>query len=141
MKVGHVHKKRLRRSPIFAPVALLPLQGATNRQAQEYTCDRYGLACGDTPEDAVAGMAALAAGQARWPELNFKRLQERRMGLRGFWASDHEYLSDYLWVAKGAYPLYDLASGREPREAGRNSSSRCLRVSCREFKAPGWLSW
>lgn len=119
-ELGHVHRKHLTWGPVLMPVAWLPLLGAALRRAQEYTCDRYGLASCASAADAKAGMAALAAGHSRWKHLNYAAYAAQRRDVTGFWASFHEFCSDYPWTAKRAYAIDELAAGREPVQPGRN---------------------
>lgn len=119
-ELGHIHRRHLVWGPILAPAVWLPLLGAGLRRAEEYTCDRYGLACCESAADAKAGMAALAAGHSRWPALNFAAYQQQRSDVTGFWGSFHEFAGDYPWTAKRAFAIDELAQGREPKQLGRN---------------------
>lgn len=119
-ELGHIHRKHLSWGPVLAPMAWLPLLGAALRRAEEYTCDRYGLYCCESADDAKAGMAALAAGHSRWNGLNYLAFQGQRTELTGFWSSFHEFTSDYPWLAKRAYAIQQLAVGREPEQFGRS---------------------
>lgn len=119
-ELGHIHRKHLRWGPVLAPMAWIPLLGAAHRRAQEYTCDRYGLACSSSPEAALAGMAALAAGHSRWSALNAESFHRQCESLGGFWASFHEFVGDYPWTAKRAFALSELAADREPKQVRRS---------------------
>ncbi|TAJ53380.1 MAG: hypothetical protein EPN60_00730 [Nevskiaceae bacterium] len=119
-ELGHIHRKHLSWGPVLAPMAWLPLLGAALRRAEEYTCDRYGLYCCESADDAKAGMAALAAGHSRWSGLNYLAFQGQRTELTGFWSSFHEFTSDYPWLAKRAFAIQQLAVGREPDQFGRS---------------------
>lgn len=119
-ELGHVHRGHLVWSPVLALATWLPLLGAGLRRAEEYTCDRYGLACCASATDAKAGMAALVAGHSRWPALNYAAYQQQRAEVTGFWGSLHELTGDYPWTAKRAFAVDELAQGREPKQLGRN---------------------
>lgn len=119
-ELGHIRQNHLGWSPVLAPMAWLPLLGAALRRAQEYTCDRHGLRCCPDPADAHAGMAALAAGHSRWSRLNLAAYRHQRFEVTGFWASFHEFTSDYPWTVKRAWALEELAQGREPRQRSRS---------------------
>jgi Zn-dependent protease with chaperone function len=119
-ELGHIHRRHLVWGPVLAPAVWIPLLGAGLRRAEEYTCDRYGLASCDTAAEAKAGMAALAAGHSRWPALNYAAYQQQRAEVTGFWASFHEIVSDYPWTAKRAFAIDELSQGREPKQLGRN---------------------
>ena len=120
-EIGHIHRNHLGWSPVLSLVMWLPLLGAGLRRAEEYTCDRYGLACCETADDAKAGMAALAAGHSRWATLNYAAYGQQRADVTGFWASYHEITGDYPWTAKRAFAIDELAQGREPKQHSRNA--------------------
>jgi Zn-dependent protease with chaperone function/Tfp pilus assembly protein PilE len=120
-ELGHIHRGHLTWSPVLALAMWLPLLGAGLRRAEEYTCDRYGLACCESADDAKAGMAALASGHSRWPALNYAAYGEQRKHVTGFWGSYHEITSDYPWTAKRAFAIDELAQGREPKQPGRSA--------------------
>ena len=69
-ELGHVHRKHLLWGPVLFPAGILPILGAAYSRAREYTCDFYGLACCEDPQDATRGVAALAAGGKRWRTLD-----------------------------------------------------------------------
>ena len=119
-ELGHIHRKHLVWGPVLAIVAWLPILGAAHRRAQEYTCDRYGLACCNNPEDVHAALAALAAGETRWKTLNLEAFAEQRHAVRGFWASFHEYVSDYPWTAKRAHAVNCLMQQQAVKQPSRN---------------------
>lgn len=127
-ELGHVHRNHLAWMPVLAPVAWLPLLGAALRRAEEYTCDRYGLVCCESADDARAGMAALATGHSRWPGLNHAAYQQQRTEVAGFWGSFHEFTNDYPWTAKRAYAVEELVQGREPKQPSRNVLAGVLAI-------------
>lgn len=127
-ELGHIKRKHLVWGPVLAPMAWLPLLGPALRRAEEYTCDRHGLACCADPADAHAGMAALAAGHSRWNSLNLDAYRRQRFDVVGFWGSFHEFTSDYPWTAKRAYAISELAQGREPKQASRNFLAGVLSI-------------
>jgi Zn-dependent protease with chaperone function len=113
-KLGHIRRKHLVWGPFVAIAAWLPLVGAAHRRAQEYTCDRHGLACCPDTESAFAAVAALAAGESRWDTLNISAYADQRHDVCGFWASLHELLGDYPWTCKRMHAIQSLALGHEP---------------------------
>lgn len=119
-ELGHVHRKHLKWGPVLAPMAWLPLIGSALRRAQEYTCDRYGLASCDSTTYAKAGIAALVAGSSRWARMNYAAYAGQRESVAGFWASFHEFTGDYPWTSKRAFAIDELAAGREPKQPRRN---------------------
>ncbi|MES9966408.1 MAG: M48 family metallopeptidase, partial [Sedimenticola sp.] len=44
-ELGHIHRKHLLWGPVLMPASVLPVIGTALRRAEEYTCDRYGVAC------------------------------------------------------------------------------------------------
>ena len=71
-ELGHIHRNHLFWDRILAPALLLPILGYAYRRAEEYTCDRYGAACCESPADAAAAMAAIVAGDTRWKAMSIK---------------------------------------------------------------------
>ncbi|WP_293368227.1 M48 family metalloprotease [Nevskia sp.] len=134
-ELGHIHRKHLVWAPVLMPAVWLPLLGTALRRAEEYTCDRYGLAACTSAEDAKIGMAALAAGHSRWSRFNYTAYASQRHEVRGFWGSLHEYASDYPWTAKRAFAIDELADGREPKQPSRNVLAAIL--ACFMPRMPG----
>jgi len=99
-EMGHIHRKHLLWGPFLAPALLLPLLGAGYSRAREYTCDLYGLACCENPQDATTGLAALAAGGRRWRVISKENYASQTKESSGFWMSFHELISDYPWLTK-----------------------------------------
>ena len=99
-ELGHVARKHLVNSWWLAPVMFLPLIGAAYRRAEEYTCDRYGLACCATPESAQHALAVLAAGPRQWKTLNTQDFMQQSRMSNGFWMSFNELTADYPWLCK-----------------------------------------
>lgn len=119
-ELGHIHRKHLLWGPFLAPALLLPLLGAAYSRAREYTCDRYGLACCENPQDATTGLGALAAGGRRWRILNKENYAGQRNESAGFWMSFHELISDYPWLVKRMAALQALASKQKIKNPRRN---------------------
>lgn len=134
-ELGHIHRKHLIWAPVLMPAVWLPLLGTALRRAEEYTCDRYGLAACTSAEDAKVGMAALAAGHSRWSRFNYAAYASQRHEVRGFWGSLHEYVSDYPWTAKRAFAIDELADGREPKQPSRSVLAAIL--ACFVPRLPG----
>lgn len=120
-ELGHIARKHLVWGPVLAPALILPLLGAGYSRAREYTCDRHGLACCEKPEDALRGMAALAAGHDRWRSLDLARFQEQAGVTGGFWMSFHELTGGYPWLSKRMVWVAALAEGRKPALPSRNA--------------------
>jgi Zn-dependent protease with chaperone function len=113
-ELGHIVRKHLQWGPLLAPALILPLLGAAYSRAREYTCDRHGLACCPRPNDALRGMAALAAGHERWRTVDLAQYAEQAGRSGGFWMSFHELTGDYPWLTKRVAWLAALAEGHSP---------------------------
>ena len=99
-ELGHIERKHIAHGWWLGPALFLPLLGAAYRRAQEYTCDRYGLACCPEPNSALHALAVLAAGTRRWKTLNHTAFLDQCRTTGGFWMSLNELLSDYPWLCK-----------------------------------------
>ncbi|MBN7769224.1 M48 family metalloprotease [Marinobacter daepoensis] len=119
-ELGHVHRKHLSWGPVLAPAAWLPLLGPALRRAGEYTCDRYGVACCQSPEDIKAALAAIAAGDTRWATINVDAFVGQVAATRGFWMSFNELTADYPWLTKRMATAMALSEGREVSHPGRS---------------------
>ena len=115
-ELGHIHRRHLVWSPVLLPASALPLIGAGYHRARETTCDNYGAACCDDPEDALSGLVALAAGSKRWQTLAVSEYVSQARETGGFWMSFHELVSDYPWLVKR---VARQAAAARPPGAGR----------------------
>ena len=119
--IGRLRRHHLRWAVLLAPAALLPLLGAAYARAREYTCDRYGFHACDELASAQAGLAALAAGNRRWRQLDgAEYAAQARLG-GGFWMSFHELISDRPWLVRRMAAVRGLARGTEAAPADRKS--------------------
>lgn len=119
-ELGHLTRKHLTWAPLLFPVLWLPLLGAAYSRAREYTCDRHGLACADSTEDACYAMAVLAAGERKWAEVKFTAYNRQVDETGGFWMSFHELCSDYPWLSKRAVRLIGASKGSDGEVPSRN---------------------
>ena len=69
-ELGHIRRHHLTGNLLRAPALWLPLLGAAYARAKEYTCDRHGRACCESPETAARALVALAAGARRWRQVD-----------------------------------------------------------------------
>lgn len=99
-ELGHIQRNHLKWGPFLAPVLWLPLLGSAYSRAREYTCDRYGLACSDSPVDACYALTVLASGERKWAEVKVSSLLKQVQETGGFWMSYHELTNDYPWLTK-----------------------------------------
>ncbi len=112
-ELGHIHREHLMWSVFLLPASVLPLLGAALRRAEEYTCDRYGVACCASESDINAALAALAAGDTRWKSINMDSYVRQVEATKGFWMSFNELISDYPWFTKRAVTSIFYHRGQE----------------------------
>lgn len=138
-ELAHIHRKHtsLLRSVFLWPSAFLPLIGAAYRRAQEYTCDRYGLALCPKPEDAERALAVVVGGSRRWMTLNSDTFIGQSAESGGFWMSFNELTSDYPWLSKRMLALRALSSGRELRVPRRSLRAKLLALFVPRFPGIG----
>lgn len=113
-ELGHIHRKHLTWGWFIAPASILPLLGTALRRAEEYTCDRYGVACCEKEEDIIAAIAAIAAGDTRWKTINHKAYLKQVEETSGFWMSLNELVSDYPWLTKRMAHALVSKSNQQP---------------------------
>jgi Zn-dependent protease with chaperone function/type II secretory pathway pseudopilin PulG len=119
-ELGHVHRGHLAWRPALLPASFLPLLGPAYSRACESTCDNYGAACCDDPEDAVRGLCALAAGGRRWQDLNLPEYLTQARETSHFWMSFHELVSDYPWLVKRVARVSVRGNGHAAEIPGRH---------------------
>jgi Zn-dependent protease with chaperone function/type II secretory pathway pseudopilin PulG len=106
-ELGHVRRGHLLGHLWRWPCLWLPLLGAAYSRAQESTCDRHGLACSSSPENAARAMLAMAAGQKQWQSVSLPQFQQQT-GITGrFWMAYHELTSTYPWLTKRVARVLD----------------------------------
>jgi hypothetical protein len=105
---------------VLLPASFLPLIGAGYHRACETTCDNYGAACCDDPEDAVRALGALAAGGRRFQSLDLAEYWQQLPAASGFWMSFHELVSDYPWLVKRAACVVARGAGSDAVPPGRH---------------------
>lgn len=99
-ELGHLRMHHLQKHLLRWPALWLPLVGAAYSRAKESTCDRHGLACSSSPDNAAVALGALAAGGHRWRQLDIAAFRDQAKASSGFWMSFHELLSPYPWLTK-----------------------------------------
>lgn len=99
-ELGHIHRKHITRSAFIMPASVLPLLGTALRRAEEYTCDRYGVACCESEDDIKAAIATIAAGDSRWKSINVDSYLDQISYTNEFWMSFNELTNDYPWMTK-----------------------------------------
>jgi Zn-dependent protease with chaperone function len=119
-ELGHLHRKHLLWKPFLLPSSFLPLIGAAYHRACEYTCDRHGLACSETPAAAQQGLLAIATANSRVGSTSAIVFARQVEESAGFWMSFHELIGDYPWLSKRVNAVNALAASQLPRHPGRN---------------------
>jgi len=100
-ELGHVKEGHLKWHWFMLPGLMVPFLGSALSRAREYTSDRYGMAyAGGNPDDAMRGLAILAAGAHRGPQVNLKAMARQVEDLNtgwmtlGTWLASHPPLAD-----------------------------------------------
>jgi Zn-dependent protease with chaperone function/Tfp pilus assembly major pilin PilA len=106
-ELGHLRMKHLTGTLLRWPVLWLPLLGPAYSRARETTCDLHGRACCASAEGAARALGALAAGAKRWKALDLAAYFRQVQSHRGFWASFHELVGGYPWIAKRVARVVD----------------------------------
>lgn len=119
-ELGHVHRKHLSWSAFIIPASALPVLGTALRRAQEYTCDRYGVACCQSDSDIQMAIAAIAAGDTRWKSINVESYLKQISYTNEFWMSFHELTNDYPWLTKRMAAALALSNGKKVNHPRRN---------------------
>ena len=120
-ELGHIHRKHLTWSSFLMPASILPLLGTALRRSEEYTCDRYGAACCDTEDDIKAAIAAMAAGDSRWNEINLDAYLNQVTDTNGFWMSFNELTADYPWLTKRMAAAIAAKKGEQAKPPRRHT--------------------
>lgn len=99
-ELGHLKQGHLKREWFLLPGLLFPFLGQALSRAREYTCDRYGLAGAGNREGALRGLAILAAGAVRGPQVNFEMMARQVTALNTAWMTIGQWLSTHPPLAK-----------------------------------------
>lgn len=139
-ELGHIHRKHLTWKTFIMPACILPVLGSALRRAEEYTCDRYGVACCQSEDDIKAAIAAIAAGDSRWNSINIEAYLDQVSYTNGFWMSFNELTGDYPWLTKRMATAIALSKGTEIKHPRRNSLAWVLSLFVPRFGAGGAAS-
>ncbi|WP_051302936.1 M48 family metalloprotease [Psychromonas aquimarina] len=132
-ELGHIHRKHLSRRAFIMPASILPVIGSALYRAQEYTCDRYGVACCQCEDDIKAAIAAMAAGDTRWQSINLQAYLSQINETSGFWMSFNELNSDYPWLTKRMAAALALSKGEEIKHPSRHAAAWLLSLFIPRF--------
>jgi Zn-dependent protease with chaperone function/type II secretory pathway pseudopilin PulG len=136
-ELGHIHRKHLTWSTFIMPASVLPLLGSALRRAEEYTCDRYGVACCESADDIQAAIAAIAAGDTRWKSINIDSYLNQISDTNGFWMSFNELTSDYPWLTKRMATSIALSKGDDIKHPRRHGFAWLLSLFIPRFGSGG----
>ncbi len=136
-ELGHIHRKHLAWSTFIMPASVLPVIGTALRRAEEYTCDRYGVACCQSEDDIKAAIAAIAAGNSRWKSINVDSYLNQIASTNGFWMSFNELTSDYPWLTKRMATALALSKGEEVKHPRRHGFAWLLSCFIPRFGTGG----
>lgn len=139
-ELGHIHRKHLTWSSFLMPASLLPMLGTALRRAEEYTCDRYGVACCQSEDDIKAAIAAIAAGDSRWKSINVNSYLDQVAYTNGFWMSINELTSDYPWLTKRMATALAVSKGEEIKHPRRHGFAWLLSIFIPRFGTGGAAS-
>lgn len=114
-ELGHLRRKHLNGHLLRWPALWIPLLGAAYSRARESTCDRHGLACSTTPDNAARALAALSAGAQRWKSLDIATYLNQVQKTSGFWMSFHELTAGYPWLTKRVARVMHPSASMPPR--------------------------
>jgi Zn-dependent protease with chaperone function len=136
-ELGHIHRKHLTWSTFILPASVLPIIGSALRRAQEYTCDRYAVACCQSEDDIKAAIAAIAAGDTRWKSINVDAYINQVSVTNGFWMSFNELTSDYPWLTKRMATSLALSRGEDIKHPRRHGFAWILAFFIPRFGVSG----
>lgn len=139
-ELGHIHRKHLTWGAFVAPAMILPVLGTAMKRAEEYTCDRYGVACCESEDDIRAAMAAIAAGDTRWKSINIDSYIGQVEATSGFWMSFNELTGDYPWLTKRMATGIALSRNEPVRHPRRHGFAWLLSLLVPRFGTGGMAS-
>ena len=84
-ELGHIKCGHLRWMWFLIPGMFVPLLGSAYSRAREFTCDRCGIAAAEDHQEALRGLAILAAGGEEGPKVNLEALTRQRGDLNTGW--------------------------------------------------------
>ncbi len=139
-ELGHIHRRHLGWRAFLTPGSIFPVIGSALRRAEEYTCDRYGVACCQSEDDIKYAIAAIAAGDTRWKSINVDSYVGQVALTSGFWMSFNELTSDYPWLTKRMATCIALSRGEEAAHPRRHGFAWLLSLFIPRVGAGGMTS-
>ncbi|PLX43758.1 MAG: peptidase M48 [Deltaproteobacteria bacterium] len=119
-EIAHHALGHLKWHLFIAPAYVVPLLGTAYSRAREYSCDLAGLEASGSIEDAMRGLAILAAGGKLANRLNMDEYIQQVKGVRGFWSSIYELNSTHPFTAKRVAALANHKYPETVKVPGKN---------------------
>lgn len=94
-ELGHLKEGHLKWHWFLLPGLIYPFLGQALSRAREYTCDRYGFAAARNKEAALQGLAILAAGAQRGPQVNLQALAHQVRDINTGWLTLGQWLGSH----------------------------------------------
>ncbi len=118
-EMGHLALGHLTRRLWLFPAQLVPLLGAALARAEEYSCDRCGLAVAQDLAAASRGLAMLAAGKSLPRQMSLDAFVTQRQDANGFWAAVYELSSTHPFLPKRVAALREFVQPGTAPELAR----------------------
>lgn len=99
-ELGHLKEGHLKWHWFLLPGMLYPFIGQALSRAREYTCDRYGYAAVKNKEAGLRGLAILAAGAQRGPQVNLQAMAHQAKDLNTGWLTIGQWLGTHPPLSK-----------------------------------------
>ncbi len=99
-ELGHLKEGHLKWHWFLLPGMIYPFIGHALSRAREYTCDRYGYAAVKNKEAGLRGLAILAAGAQRGPQVNLRAMAHQAKDLNTGWLTIGQWLGTHPPLAK-----------------------------------------
>jgi Zn-dependent protease with chaperone function len=105
-ELGHLRCGHLRWRWLTLPGLCIPFLGSALSRAREYTCDRFGLAGAGNVNDALRGLAILAAGPVYGAQVSMEAFARQREDVNTGFMTLAEWLATHPPLAKRIAALH-----------------------------------
>ncbi len=119
-ELGHIRRRHSIKRLFIILATWIPIFGAAYARACEYTCDRHGLYCCTSIEEAQIALTSLAAGQNNWQDINIDVLLEQTKLTGKFWMTFNELTQSHPWLSKRIVAIRTLSSNEQMKLPRRN---------------------
>lgn len=119
-ELGHLKRHHIMKHMLLFPAIIMPLLGSAYARACEYTCDRHGLACCHSLQDAQDALCVLAAGHIRWRTINLDAFMQQTKHSGQFWMAFNELTQSHPWTSKRAMYLQAVAANSTAKFPTKN---------------------